>query len=404
MWRAAALPIIVVGANLHSGAAFPLAVMAIFCVEAGFLEGHWLRELALIAFAVLAFLANPGGLFNVHYLVQHLFVQEVVRLGEFEHPTLKRAPLFFATVVASLAAAWVCRKQYPAFLPLSLLFAALGLYALRLVYEFSLVASPVLAAGIDRVGQRSPRAATGVLAAGLLCVLGARERYWTEWHVAPAFDATVLPVGSAEFLRTHDLGERGFNAFRDGGYLEWAVPGFHAYQDARVQAYPADFFPTETAAESSPAAFQSYLRAQGVEWAVASRVKEPLSGWNLFSGPDWALVYWDSASEIYLRRDVARFASLIGSLEYRMFRPGVNPDRVATLSPEGVRRLAEEATRASRTWEFPEAEIFRCVALRKLGARDTTAACLKATDLADPTQLATLAHAVAADQGSARHE
>src|SRR5207253_8091355 len=119
----------------------------------------------------------------------------------------------------------------------------------------------------------------------------------------------VLPVRAAAFAREHGIEGRMFNAYDHGGYLEWA--GFETFADGRVQCFPREFWAAFYRNSYSAADFQRWLRSLDVEWAMPSRVSPWLSGRDLLDGPDWALVYWDDLNEVFLRRDVARFANLI---------------------------------------------------------------------------------------------
>src|SRR5690606_25446913 len=129
------------------------------------------------------------------------------------------------------------------------------------------------------------------------------------------------PVRAADFVEANGIDGRVFNAFRDGGYLAWRLPDRPVFQDGRVQAYPPAFFHAEQEAERRPERFREWLREWDVEWAVTTRIPGRLGGVRALSAPDWALVYWDDTSEVWLRRDVERFGPLIAHHEYRHLRP-----------------------------------------------------------------------------------
>lgn len=382
-WRAAAIPVVMLGSNLHAGAVFPSAALAFFCLEAAFREKAWRREALLAALGIGAMVANPGGLFNLRYLIDHLSVREVVPLGEFESPTLLRAPTFYGVSLLAIVAAALVWKKRPVLLPLTVVFFGLGVYALRLVYESEIVSSLALAAALPLLRTWRPRLEIGLLAIGMLLLVVARGRYWSSVEVGARFDAKTLPVHAAEFIAAEHLDGPEFTAFRDGGYLSWAVPGLKVFQDARVQAYPPSFFAQIMKAQKSPAEFQSFLRDKGVEWAIASRVKEDLAGYRLMRGPDWALVHWDEASEIYLRRDVPRFQPLIQRLEYRSYVPGLALDDTKAWSRERLQSYDAEAQRQQAFLpESVEAGVARCFAQKRLGLATAAETCGKAASLA----------------------
>ena len=190
---------------------------------------------------------------------------------------------------------------------------------------------------------------------------------------------------AARYVSDRKLSGPVFNAFRDGGYLELVVPQVAWLQDARVQAHPADFFAAEQEAEKSPESFRAWLRQLGAEWALTTRVKERLGGYELLHGaPEWALVYWDAASEVWVRRDVDRFAALLERDEFRHFRPfGPVLEQVASAPITDMKAWTleldryEAAAPGDRT-----SSLVRCAVVSRGGGPDT--ACRYAASL-DPS-------------------
>jgi len=319
--RVLCLPLVALGSNLHSGAAFAAGVLGIACVEAFVLGGRRVRELIVACLGVVALAANPGGVFNVWYVVEHLQVQDVIRLAEFLAPTPVRAPAFFVLLVVSIGLAWSVRREAPGSLLVSVVFAVLGMRAIRMVYDFELLAIPLLALVFRLEGRLRRVGFAGVAVFASIVVWGRAPMLWNS-EIRFDFDRSQLPVGAAEYVRERGFDGPVFNAFRDGGYLELAVPKVSWLQDARVQAFPADFFLTQQSAEKSRQAWRSWIDGLGVDWVVATRVKERLGGFEALHGdPDWALVFWDATSEVWVRRGVERFAAIVARDEFTRFRP-----------------------------------------------------------------------------------
>ena len=383
--RAICVALVAVAGNLHSGAAFASFVLALYCVDA------WLRsrnrlELWLALGAVAALLVNPGVLFNFRYLLTHLLhVDDVVQLREFEPPSFAARPAFYLLLPVTLLFAVHRRREQPVLLLSTVVFAALGLRALRMVSEAHIVWAPTLAWGLSRVPRRllAPAGLAAAVVAGLSLRID-----WTALalRISPSWNASLLPVRAAAFLDEHRIAGPGFNAFRDGGYLEAARPGVAAFIDGRVQAIPDEAWHELQEAEQTPAAFQSYLERIGCEWAIATRVRERLGGYRLLNGPRWALIYWDEASEVFVRRDVARFAALRDSLEYRRFRPyGSIVASVEKLQRDGLLEMLREIDRFERTSPGdPFALLDRCAALTRLQAPERAQACDEAAARAPP--------------------
>jgi hypothetical protein len=383
--RAACVALVALGGNLHSGAAFAAFVLALLCLEAWLVSRRRL-ELLLAVGAGVALLANPGVLFNARYLLEHLLhVDEVVQLREFEPPPFAARPAFYLLIPAALLFAVHRRREHPALLVSTVVFAMLGLRALRMISEAHIVWAPTLAWGLARAPRRL-RAPAGV-AAAILAGLSLRlDRAALELHLSPSWNAALLPVRAARFLDEHGIAGPGFNAFRDGGYLEMARPGVPAFIDGRVQAIPDEAWQALQEAERTPAGFQAYLESMGCEWAIATRVRERLGGYRLLNGPRWALIYWDDTSEVFVRRDVARFSALRDSLEYLRFRPyGSIVGAVEKLDREALLELLREIDRFQRASPGdPFALLDRCAALTRLRTPERTEACDEAAARAPP--------------------
>ncbi|MGZ6143617.1 MAG: hypothetical protein ACXWLM_09770, partial [Myxococcales bacterium] len=290
-------------------------------------------------------------------------VTSVVRLKELEPASFALRPAFFVLMPVALFCVARRWRERPALLVASAVFALLGLRAIRMVSEAQMVWAPSLAWGLSRLRWKPVFG----IAAAALAALSLRLRVPA---LSPAWDSTLLPVCAARFLQAHAISGPGFTAFRDGGYLEMA--GLPAFIDGRVEAVPPQALLDLQQAELSAPAFQAYLRRLGCEWAITTRVRERLGGWHLLhEAPDWKVVYWDEASEVYVRRDVARFARLP---EYLHFHPWGHV--VQDLSPRELPLLLDEVDRYRATAPAdPFAALVRCVALRRLGSPAAAAAC-----------------------------
>jgi len=371
-FRALCVPVIALAGNLHSGAPFAAGLLGLFCAEE-FWRARRASELVIAALGIAALCANPGGLFDLRSLFFHLGVQQVVVIEEYLPPSVREEPIFYLLVPVALVLAWRTRRERPAYLAALVLFAALGLKAWRMVYEFEILALPAVAASLLLLRGRAQLLAA--LAVTVACAADhradrlLRHRYGAEWN------AKVLPVRAAAFARERGIEGRLFNAYDQGGYWEWA--GFEAFVDGRVQCFPRQFFADFYRVSHSPQQFEAWLRSLDVEWAAPLRTSPWLSGRDLLDGPAWALVYWDDVNELFLRRDVARFAGLIADLEFRFFRPhGPVVGAVEKLSPQELPQLLREVDRFERTTPGdPYALLVRCAALTRMSNGDAARIC-----------------------------
>jgi hypothetical protein len=370
---------LVIAGNLHSGAAFGSFVLALYCLEA-----YWRTrrpvELVLAAACGLALIANPGAFFNLRYLDEHLHVGEVVRLTEFDRPTLLQQPVFWALLPISLGLAIRRARERPALLAATIVFAVLGLRADRMTFEFEIVAAPTLASGISWLREHSGRRAAVLAAAVFLVACGVSRRV-DRWpvglHLSPTWDAHRQPVRAARFIAEHGLSGPHFNSFSDGGYLEYALPNVPAFLDGRVQAYPPELLHELEQAERTRADFDRFLRSRGVQWAVTTRIRERLGGYRLLEPQGWALVYWDDINEVWLRRDIPSLDRLARELEYRHLRPyGQIVGNVAALPAGELPVLWAELDRFEKTSPAdPFALVVRCAAAHRMSRADASGVC-----------------------------
>jgi tetratricopeptide (TPR) repeat protein len=113
-----------------------------------------------------------------------------------------------------------------------------------------------------------------------------------------------------------------FNSYGFGGYIIWAGGGRQVFIDGR---YRRVYTPTEygeyKGIMESAAAWRAGENKYGFDYALVEydllsrRFPE-----HLLTNPDWALVYWDNQSLVFVKRTPER-AGLIAAREYRVARP-----------------------------------------------------------------------------------
>jgi hypothetical protein len=233
-----------------------------------------------------------------------------------------------------------------------------------------------------------------LLAVLLAAGIGALHRFdnWLPPRIEAGWHIERVPVRAAAFVREAGLSGRRFNGYTDGGYLEWALPEQARFADSRVQAYPASFWRDFQEAEKSGRDFRAWLEALGVEWGVATRVRERLGGFRLFNSPEWALVHWDPISEVWVARKVARLQPVIDKYEYRHFRPyGSVVAQLDKVPRDQIGAFAAEIDRYQRiSPEDPFAQLVRCGLATRAGSAAAQAICDAAQQTGHPSVLALL--------------
>jgi tetratricopeptide (TPR) repeat protein len=164
-------------------------------------------------------------------------------------------------------------------------------------------------------------------------------------------DHRMFPEGAARFLSMHQLDGNLFNTYDYGNYLLFArYPQNRVFIDGRVDVYGAEGLRLYTAVRHAEAGWQKILDEHSIEICVLATEKS--SEFRLLSAlhrsPDWALVYWDDLSAIYVKRAPDRQAFLSRAHVYAVrpddFDPAVleSPERLARAEQDYRANLQED--------------------------------------------------------------
>jgi hypothetical protein len=199
----------------------------------------------------------------------------------------------------------------------------------RLVELFSIAAAPCFFLLLVRIGSFVPEIperlkvyAGFALSAAVLALIP-----WTVFK-SPVYafgngpKEGAFPEGALKFLQEHNVTGRLFNSYGFGGYLIWRDNERKVFIDGRYRRVytPAEYGEYKAAVDSADgwkAAEQKHRFDYAVlEYDLLSQ-RFPA---HLVNNPDWALVYWDNHSLVYLKRTPER-AALIDRFGYRTARP-----------------------------------------------------------------------------------
>jgi hypothetical protein len=389
-----ALPVLVLlGTNLHAGAAVALVPLAVH-VATGAAHRLGRRALrlaprgpawraigvavAVLAAATLASAASPSAASPVAVAVRFALATlriggsggaadpaiagAVASVGELQGGGLAlfRTPVGALLVLTALSFLPRPREIRLRELLTFAAFAVLPFHAVRFAMFLAIVAAPIAARNLGvavaalpaRAGRVPVRAAAAAaLAAGAVATLplGALAP-----HIRFGAGLThgAFPVRGTEYLRALGVEVRIYNTFELGGYLEWA--GLSPFQDGRGGAFPAD----EAAARAGPT--QRWLFADLDRRYRFDALLVTYPAGNPFSAarfgiydPDpgtWALVAFDDAALLYLRRD-GRHAAAASRDEYRFVRPADPVAPVPADAPaETLRDLRRSVREAPDCW------------------------------------------------------
>ncbi|MBI4348986.1 MAG: hypothetical protein HY553_19265 [Elusimicrobia bacterium] len=354
-------------ANLHAGFAYGLVLLAL---SAACAEGP--RRVRLAALAAAAFagtLVNPAGWRLYAVLVEH--ARDVTQLThlirEWQAPTMKDPWLwpFWGLFLLSFSA--ILERQWKGELPRehALAVCLFGLSAgrhVRTAPYFAAVAVPVVAAALAALDRRHARLAARAAVASLLVYCGVR--------VAPRLGLTpflprYVPVALTGFLESEGAALGGLKIVHPvewGGFLAWRLgPRFPVYADGRYLFH--DLVKASSEALEDPDRFRAFVDGLGADVVLLKRSEATVwtqaamkdhkqlalirPAWLFFvPKPDWALVHFDDAGMVFVRRKRAP-ADWLKRTEYTIHRPG-DEEAARWLIKQGVAQAAVLAAEKSR--------------------------------------------------------
>jgi tetratricopeptide (TPR) repeat protein len=185
-------------------------------------------------------------------------------------------------------------------------------------------------------------------------------------------DHKMFPESAARYLADHNLDGNLFNSYQDGNYLLFArYPQNRVFIDGRVDVYGPAMLHVYAAIAHAEPDWQKVLSSYSVEICVlpTSSPTESRLLDALHNSPDWALVYWDDLSAIYVQRTPGREAFLARAHIY-----SVRPDDfdLAVLESPATLARAEQDYRA-KLLEDPNCALAAYGLGRCLIARDRNA-------------------------------
>nr|MBF0221235.1 tetratricopeptide repeat protein [Desulfobulbaceae bacterium] len=316
-----------------------------FGLEAGYLTTRQLNIfLSILAFSILLSLINPNGigqyLEGAQVLGTDFFKQE---LSELLPPSgeLKFIIIFFET---TLLASFIINRKKASLTDFLIIlpFLIMPFLARRFFYLPFIVGAPILIKNISAV--IAPRSAGsfkflwGTLAFLLGCLVLSVKTHWQEIsynsikNFGSGFNYVHMPKEAVDFMDNHKIIGRTFNSFAFGQYIIWTGhPLRTVFVDARG-AVPINLLEKLTLFRERPAIISELYQKYKFE-TILIPTKKFTTGLPdeifrdidaSFSHPDWALVYWDDKSMLYLRRG-GPFSHIITENEYRFINPDMAP-------------------------------------------------------------------------------
>jgi hypothetical protein len=224
----------------------------------------------------------------------------------------------------------------------TLVYAALSLWYVRMVYAFAIISAPVVALAVQTWWQQRPRLEMRpALAWCLLCAVTLTQGLHGQ-QLGLGSSEWVWPRAQFEFVRRHQLQGRAFvsDAWA-GSFLGEFYPERRAFFDTRIEAY-SDHFARDVYQNIRYGAegWDSQLARYDVEFLMlryttpgeAEFARQGHDGvtlrQRLVHDPRYTLVYFDDVGELFVRT-----AGQNAALARTHAIVGVDPDRHTFLGP-----------------------------------------------------------------------
>lgn len=211
-----------------------------------------------------------------------------------------------------------------------------GLSAARLLAPSALALLLPVGAGLAGIvaaaHRRQPR--TGRLLSGLAAVVALALAWRAANHPSfephsPGFAEDHYPEVAVSMIRDLPIAGEGYTTYTFAGYVIYHLwPDKHVLCDGRYDTvYPPGVVEQCVEVERDPKAFARYAETYHLQWVLehnrpgpSRRPDAPYALDFLDVDPHWALIYWDTASRLYVRRDGPNRA-IADRLGFRILRP-----------------------------------------------------------------------------------
>ena len=316
-----AVPLMAAWANLHGSFVVGLALLFVTAIEDRHGGSARWRDLAVLAGAAIATLANPYGIDAWKYVIAigtNPTISALVTEWRHTDPLQPAGAAFYASVAgAALSVALAARRgrcpDVGSLLWLGLL-AGLGAWALRAVAWWGIGAVPAVAVtasrfrapASDRSGwlavpgevRRRRALATAAAAIAIIIAVGVAFARPPDAHLADA------PAGIADAVRSitaSNPGPRVFDAERWGSWLELEVPDAIYFADSRIELIPASAWSDYVAVSDAQPGWEGTLDRWRVNVLAVSSVDQPSLLAAINSTATWRVVYRDADGLVAVR-------------------------------------------------------------------------------------------------------
>lgn len=337
--------------------------------EAPFLSNRQIR-LLLIFFGAsfLLSLFNPNGFgqygAGVRFIGSAFYKQEIMELL----PPTGKLKMFLLVLAGLISASFLLNPKNISIIHLFLVapFLVMPFMAIRFNYLMLIVGGPIFARNVTCFCKRRKRIRDAAQSSpmkvfAVIPILAVVGLYITdrvpnssfvdyENQFGVGFDEALMPSGAVAFMDREGIYGRVFNSYDYGQYIIWTgYPKRQIFVDARG-GLPADLMEKSSRFRLDKDGgildelyakykFDSML-IPAAEIATSLSVLQKID--VAFHHPEWALVYWDDKSLLYLRRHGA-YQQSIDRFEYKTINPDTTLNFFVSNLGDEKRRKALEA-------------------------------------------------------------
>jgi tetratricopeptide (TPR) repeat protein len=320
---------------------------------------------------LLVFLCSfVGSLINPYFLHQFIFPFELAYADWWQDEIMELQPPDWEhfkspyLMLAALVVSFLINIKRISIIHLFLVipFAYLSLSALRYIFLLGLVGGPIMVRNIGTLPfYLKSQKLTEYIAIFFLVLFTYFFLLGTGPYVLPdkvfglGINYNYFPEKALRYLDKNNIKGRIFNTFQWGGYITWRdFPERTAFVDGRG-VLSRDLLEKLDLARIRAGVLDNLHKKYDFEIALLNYPNTP-EFYSTASSPDidaalsskdWALVYWDDLSLVYLKRN-GRFNAVIKKDEYRFVKPANGPYVVKVHDKQFMSGLMEELNRNIR--------------------------------------------------------
>ena len=327
----------IIWANMSVGAVFGV-VFLLFYVIGEFTKAKFnFKLLAILAGLVLFSLLNPE-IYKIYSLVFNLAGDPYSSsVGEYQPVSAQllwgyglRYTLPYQILVAGSVFYFIFMEGWKNIfhLLLFLVFFMESLLQIRMIEFFSLVAGVFFINPVEKLLQiiipekYNRKALIDFAAVFIILILILLSIGSKTYAFGYGIKEDAFPDDAINFIEKEGIKGRMFNSYSFGGYLIWKSHERKVFFDGRYRRlYNPEFYKEYSNIIKNADAWEQAERRWGFDYAVMEYdLKDRRFPLHLNSNPDWALIYWDNHSAVYLKR-TRQNKEITEKYEYKIAKP-----------------------------------------------------------------------------------